>query len=233
MKSTITTYFNDFVHLIYPEACLSCSRELTSKERHVCSLCDTNLIETSHHLYEEPSDFDQLFWGRVVVSHTFAMYFFHKKSVIQTVLFQLKYKHSETVGTVFGKRIGKRFVNSVKYQQIQVLLPVPLHPRKEFVRGYNQSMALAVGISESSKIPVNDSLLKRNTNNSSQTRKSRFQRWDNVSSVFSVDPAIAKYTHVGIVDDVITTGSTVEALIISIRQHAPDIKISVITLAIT
>ncbi len=231
--TTISRYLKDFVHLIYPETCLVCDRELTSDERHLCSLCDAGLTETSFHLYEEASDFDKLFWGRVPVSNTFALYFFQKKSVIQTLMFQLKYKDSASIGTIFGKRIGKRLQTTPRYSGIEVLLPVPLHPKKQFIRGYNQSAALAEGITESTGIPTNSSLLKRNTNNSSQTRKGRFQRWDNVVSIFSVQPEIAQYKHVAIVDDVITTGSTVEALILSIREQAPDIQISVITLAIT
>lgn len=228
----IKNYFHDLVHLIYPEQCIVCESELTSNERHVCSLCDGDLIETSFHLYTEASDFDKIFWGRVQIDSTFAMYRFQKKSAIQKLLFQLKYKHGASVGQVFGKRIGKRLLNNEKYRGIEILLPVPLHPKKQFIRGYNQSMALAQGISESTGISISESLLKRNTNNSSQTRKGRFQRWDNVDSVFSVSEKIKAYNHIAIIDDVVTTGSTIEALIQSIRKIHPEVKISVITLAI-
>ena len=228
----VKNYFADLVHLIYPEQCVVCNCELTSSERHICSICDSSLIETSYHLYTEASDFDKIFWGRVQVDSTFAMYQFQKKSAIQKLLFQLKYRHGASVGQVFGKRIGRRILNNDKYAGIDVLLPVPLHPKKQFIRGYNQSAALANGISESTGIQISESLLKRNTNNSSQTRKGRFQRWENVDSVFSVHPKIRQYRHVAIIDDVVTTGSTVEALIQSIRKVHPEVKITVVTLAI-
>jgi len=230
---TLTKYWEDFLHLVYPEQCLVCETELTTSEQHICSLCDIQLTETSYHLFEEDSEFDKLFWGRIQVASTFALYYFQKKSVIQSLLSQLKYKHAASIGTVFGKRIGKRVSESEKYKGIEVLIPVPLHPMKEFQRGYNQSLALAIGIAETTNLPIDKEAFKRNSNNKSQTRKGRFQRWDNVDSIFTVTDSILQYNHIAIVDDVITTGSTVEALVHSIRAKKPDIQISVLTLAIT
>lgn len=232
-SATLSNSWKDFLHLVYPEQCLVCETELTTSEQHICSLCDIQLTETSYHLFEEASEFDKLFWGRIQVSSTFALYYFQKKSVIQSLLFQLKYKHAASIGVVFGKRMGKRIAESEKYQGVEVLMPVPLHPMKQFQRGYNQSLALAKGISETTNLPIDNETFKRNSNNKSQTRKSRFQRWDNVDSIFNVSDSIMKYYHIAIIDDVITTGSTVEALIYSIRAKKPDMRISVFTLAIT
>lgn len=231
-SAVVTSYISDIIHLIYPEQCFVCETELTTNEKHICSHCDTQLTETSFHLFEDASEFDKLFWGRINVDSTFALYYFQKKSVIQTLLFQFKYKHVESIGIVFGKRIGNRIIESEKYTSIEALIPVPLHPKKQFLRGYNQSLALTKGISESSGIPIDESVVKRKTNNSTQTKKDRFQRWDNVDSIFNVSNSIQDYKHVAIVDDVITTGSTVEALIHAIREKHPEVKISVITLAI-
>lgn len=234
MKTTdkLKVYFRDVLHLVYPEICLVCETELTVQESHVCSFCDSSFSETSYHLFQEPSPFDQLFWGRAPLESTFALYFFQKKSPVQSLLFALKYKHASNIGTVFGKRIGQRMLSVEKYNGIQQLIPVPLHPKKQFQRGYNQSEALAAGISDISKIPVATNLVQRTTHTSSQTRKNRFQRWDNVSSVFYVSKDLQALDHVAIVDDVVTTGSTVEAMIQAMRSVAPDLKISVITLAI-
>lgn len=231
-SAIVTSYISDLIHLVSPEQCFVCETELTNKEKHICSHCDTQLTETSFHLFKDASEFDKLFWGRINVHSTFALYYFQKKSVIQTLLFQFKYKHVESIGQIFGERIGKRLIESKKYNDVEVLLPVPLHPKKQFIRGYNQSFALAKGISESSDIPINESILKRNANNATQTRKDRFQRWENVDSIFNVSDALLSYNHVAIVDDVITTGSTVEALVHAIREKNPEINISVITLAI-
>lgn len=226
------SYINDLLHLIYPETCVSCEGELTGNEEHICSLCDSDLTETSYHLFEDDSAFDKLFWGRVDLASTFALYQFRKKSVIQRLLFQFKYRHTETIGTVFGKRIGSRIIVSEKFRGIEALLPVPLHRKKEFIRGYNQSLALAKGISTTTEIPVEKNLLKRLHNNTTQTKKDRFERWENVTSIFSVSSKIKQYNHVAIVDDVVTTGSTIEALARAIREVHPNIKISVLTLAI-
>jgi ComF family protein len=183
-------------------------------------------------LFEEASPFDKLFWGRVQLSHTFALFSFTKASVLQRLLFQFKYHHTQTIGTLFGNRIGNRISSVEKYQSIEVLLPVPLHPKKEFVRGYNQSLALAKGISETSNISVNVSLLKRKQNNTTQTKKDRFERWENVSSIFSVSSDIKKFNHLAIVDDVVTTGSTIEAIVHAIREEHPEVEISILTMAI-
>jgi len=226
------TQLGDFFHLIYPEKCVSCEGELTGNEGHICSICEADLTETSYHLTEEATSFDKLFWGRVNLSTTFALYQFRKKSVIQSLLFQFKYRHTEDIGKEFGGRMGKRIKTSEKYAGIECLLPVPLHQKKEFVRGYNQSLALAKGISETAGIKVESQFLKRVQNNATQTKKDRFDRWENVASVFLVSENIKKYNHVAIVDDVVTTGSTIEALVRAIKSVHPDIQISVLTLAI-
>lgn len=222
----------DLLHLIYPAACISCKNELTGNEAHICSICDADLTETSYHLFEEASPFDKLFWGRVKLSHTFALFSFTKGSVLQRLLFEFKYHHTQTIGSVFGARIGNRITSVRKYESIEILLPVPLHPKKEFVRGYNQSLALAKGISKTSGIPIDTKSLKRQHNNATQTKKDRFDRWENVSTVFHVSDEIKRYRHVAIVDDVVTTGSTLEALAHAIRAVHPEVEISVLTIAI-
>ncbi len=220
------------MHLIYPEKCISCESELTGNEAHICSICDADLTETSYHLFEEASPFDKLFWGRVKLSSTFALFSFTKGTVLQRLLFQFKYHYTQTIGTLFGARIGTRISSVSKYNSIEVLLPVPLHPKKEFVRGYNQSLALANGISTTTNLPVDSKTLRRKLNNATQTKKDRFDRWENVSSVFAVSEEIKKYKHVAIVDDVVTTGSTIEALVHAIRKVHPEVEISVLTMAI-
>lgn len=229
---TRSSIFRDLVHLIYPSTCVSCGNELTGNEVHICSICDDDLTETSYHLFEAPTPFDKLFWGRVELNSTFALFSFTKGSVLQRLLFQFKYHHTQTIGTLFGERIGFRISSVSKYDSIDVLLPVPLHSKKEFTRGYNQSLALANGISKATNLLVDTKVLKRQRNNSTQTKKDRFDRWDNVSSVFSVSDEIKKYKHVAIVDDVVTTGSTIEALVRAIQKIHPEVEISILTLAI-
>lgn len=176
---------------------------------------------------------DQLFWGRQTVKKTYAHFYFKKGGGIQRLLFSLKYGKNTRLGIYLGEEIGNSVKDILIRHNVDALIPVPLHPKRQFKRGYNQSLLLAKGINNIISIPIAKSLVKRNTNNRTQTGKSRFERWDNVSSIFEIDKRqLQKLNHIAIVDDVITTGSTVEALIAEIRSVAPDIDISVVTLAL-
>lgn len=222
----------DFMHLIYPENCLVCAVELSQKEQQICSLCSSDLRETNFHLFKEPSPMDQLFWGRAEVSGTYAHLFFEKKSSTQRILFQLKYKHNAALGKYFGQIIGKRISTMEIFSSAAILLPVPLHPKKAFIRGYNQSEMIAQGIAETSGIPVDSSIIERSKTGQTQTKKNRFERWENVQSTYRVKSTLKSYKHVVLIDDVITTGSTLEVIIQNLRFHKPDLQISVVTLAI-
>jgi competence protein ComFC len=227
------SFLKDLEHLIYPSICLACENELAISEKNICSICDNNLIRTSFHLYNEPTDTDKLFWGRVKLKRTYSHFYFKKDSSIQKVLFNLKYKNDFSIGAFFGKEIGKSLATIEEFKTADALIPVPLHFKKEFIRGYNQSFAISIGISEEIEVPVKSNYAKRVEHTSTQTRKSRFQRWDNVNSIFSIHTSIKKLKHVVLVDDVVTTGSTLEALVRSIKEVAPEIEVSIVTLAIT
>lgn len=225
-------FFHDIAHVIFPKKCVACSGELSVNEHYLCSICYSALRPTRFHLYEDPTPFDKLFWGRVQVESTYAHYYFDKKSPIQSLLFTLKYDNGELLGTFYGREIGSQLKDTSFFSTESVLIPVPLHPKKEFLRGYNQSLCLAKGISSVCDVRLDPKCVKRNENNSTQTRKNRFQRWDNVEGIFLVKDTIASYKHIVLVDDVITTGSTLESLIQQIKSSYPDLRISVITLAI-
>lgn len=209
-----------------------CEAELSSHDEHICSFCEQDLERTYFESVQEPTPMDQLFWGRQQVASTYAHYYFKKNAGTQKLLFQLKYGKNAQLGVALGESIGLAIQNNSKYA-FDVLVPVPLHKKRQFQRGYNQSEQVALGIQNKTLIPVDTRLIKRKANNKSQTGKSRFERWDNVESIFNVDPKkLRSIQHLAIVDDVITTGSTVESLINEIRRVNKDIKISVVTLAI-
>ncbi len=222
----------DLSHLVYPEGCLICDRELSAQEKHICSFCQEQISYTDYQLYQDDTDMDKLFWGRVQVYSTYAHIHFKKNAASQKILFNLKYKDGSPLGYYFGQEIGNRLLGVDKFKSCDLIVPVPLHHKKAFIRGYNQSEMIADGISTIMDAPVIVDLAKRTKHSSTQTKKNRFQRWDNVSEIFKVDPKIQKYNHVMLVDDVITTGATMESLIKSIQNCAPDIRISVVTLAI-
>lgn len=220
-------------HLIYPETCLICDGELTSNERSICSFCSPDLEYTYFERYSEPTELDKLFWGRVQIQHTYSLLYFRKERSTQQILHALKYKHSPQVGVEFGRIIGRSLKSSALAKDIDLLVPVPLHPRKEFQRGYNQSEELANGISDVLSIPVDNSFLKKSIHTGSQTKKGRFDRWDNVSHVFRIGKKKNHPTHIAIVDDVITTGATLESIVRTVQKNYPDIRVSIISLALT
>lgn len=224
--------FEDISHLIFPNRCLSCEKELSRNDAQLCAFCSAELTLTNFHTFTGPSPMDKLFWGRVEICATYAHLYFEKGKTVQDVLFSLKYKNNKSIGTYFGKEIGVRIKQIDKLKSLDAIIPVPLHPKKEFIRGYNQSEAIAKGISESSEIPLHLNLLKRAIHSQSQTKKDRFQRWDNVSGIFKVNPAIKQFQHIALVDDMITTGSTIESMIQAVQKENPAVSVSVITLAI-
>ena len=224
---------HDFRHLIFPQKCLSCEIELTGAETTICSLCKTNFTETNFHLSEEPTMMDKIFWGRVQIHKTFALFFFEKEKTAQKILFQLKYKNNQKVGHHFGQEIAKRLQLNPEFDDADVFIPVPLHPKKEFIRGYNQSAALACGVTQELGVPMDVKSLKRVQHGKSQTSKSRMERWMSIQSTFQIKSTIKQYKHIVLVDDVITTGSTIEVIASSILDKHPSAKISVVTLAIT
>ena len=225
----------DLLHLVYPESCLSCNCELTSGTQHLCHLCEMDLRYTYFENFTEPTPLDKLFWGRVSLASTCALLNFEQDSGTQKILHAIKYKGKKELAEEMGERFGRKLLtNPAKYDSIDALIPIPLHPKKRFIRGYNQSELIADGLSKSMKIPAITDFLTKGTHTKSQTTKNRFMRWDNVSDVFHISPE--KYTHlkhIALVDDVVTTGSTLEACIKIIAEALPELKISVLSLAVT
>lgn len=128
--------------------------------------------------------------------------------------------------------MGTTILKSNKYKTIEALIPVPIHPQKRFLRGYNQSELLAEGMATILEIPILRDVVLKKANNASQTRKNRFLRWDNASEQFCIGKKDIPYRHVAIVDDVITTGATLEAMAQLLRSHYPDLQISLLSFAI-
>jgi ComF family protein len=219
-------------HLIFPEKCRVCASELAPKDVLLCPFCMIDLDLTHFEKYTEPCAVDKLFWGRVPIQLAYAHLFYRKGGSTQHILHELKYAYNGQIGRVFGKQIGNILRDHEKWLEVDFLVPVPIHPKKEFSRGYNQSARIADGISASIGIPVITLGLKKVKHTASQTRKGRFLRWDNVSNNFSLTVNNDFHgKHIAFVDDVITTGATLESLIRTVLDKYPDIRISVISLA--
>jgi len=222
--------FDDFLSLIYPQICLACGKSLFKYETCICTLCLYHLPKTNFHL-EEDNQVSRLFWGKVSVHSAASLYFFYKGGRVQQLMHHLKYKGNKEIGVFLGNYYGKELIKSPLFNSASYIIPVPMHPKKEKKRGYNQSEIIALGLSQSMKIPIDKKTLIKTSKTETQTRKSRFSRWENVKEVFEVKDAVHLINkHILLVDDVITTGSTLESCIFKLMQ-VEGIKISVVSLA--
>jgi ComF family protein len=174
---------------------------------------------------------EQLFWGKVRIEHACALFFFGKGSRYRNLLHKLKYNGKTEIGVEMGRRLGMELKNAPLYQTIQTIIPVPLHPKKQRKRGYNQSEQIARGIAEVTGWSIDNKSVTRKIFTDTQTRKTRLERWKNVAEVFTVTQAEALTgKHVLLVDDVITTGATIEACAQQLL-HIDNCKVSVAALA--
>jgi len=229
----IYSLFRDFNHLIFPEKCLHCEGELIENENHVCDFCRSDISYTFFENLNGPNEMDKLFWGRIPVESSYALMYFKEKTVSQTMLHALKYQNNYKIGVYLGEIIGSNMEKSNRFATIDALIPVPIHPKKKFTRGYNQAEILSHGIANRIKIPVLTKLTIKTKHTESQTRKSMAERWMNSSQIFQAEKSVESYKHIAIVDDVLTTGATLEHLTKAILEQNKDIKISLITLALT
>ncbi|TKG93404.1 ComF family protein [Puteibacter caeruleilacunae] len=209
MKSS--NLLNSFIDLIFPRTCPGCGKRLLIHEKGICTHCLFHLPKTNF-IINEDNPVAQSFWGRAYLQHAAAYIYFQKGSIVQHMMHQLKYHNNTEIGIQLGKKYGAELAKSSLFTNIDCIIPVPLHRKRLRKRGYNQSSCIARGISSALEIPVMEKVLIRGTNSASQTKKRRYERWDNVKTIFQVEnPEIIKHKHVLLVDDIITTGATLEA----------------------
>ena len=221
---------NDLLDLIYPKCCAGCKEPLISGEKLICSSCLIELPITEHYKQSDNPVF-KLFMGRVTVKSASAFLHFEKGGIVQQMMHNLKYQGQQDLGVYLGRMMGISLKNWSLLSTIDYIIPVPLHPGKLARRGYNQSELLARGLSETTGIPVLTESLVRVANNATQTRKSRFERWENVASIFEINRSeLIEHKHLLLIDDVITTGATAEACI-SKLLGIEGVQVSLLTLA--
>ncbi|QHS61792.1 ComF family protein [Chitinophaga agri] len=206
MKSLLSS----LLHLFFPHTCEGCSMELTQTEAILCLRCHRRLPFTGfQHITGNPVE--KIFMGRTPVAHATATCYYRKGSLLQQLIYQFKYKQREDIAAHLGRQMGLALQQSHWLYETDCVVPVPIHPSKMRQRGYNQAAVLASGINAVTRQPVFD-VLTRNHHSSSQTSKGRLLRWENVSASFSLQhDTDLKDRHVLLVDDVITTGATIEA----------------------
>lgn len=230
LTTRIKELMEDFLSLVYPNICICCDEPMVKQEKIICSNCNIDLPRTYFHLLEN-NPIEQLFWGRVPIEKATSYFLFQKGSRYQKLLHYLKYKGLREIGVEMGKRFAAELQQNSYFENTDVIVPVPLHPKKERKRGYNQSLAIAEGLAFNLKKELEPDNLYRKHYSETQTRKGRFERWENVSDLFDVrEPDRFSNKHVLLVDDVVTTGSTLEACTQALQKYSP-VKVSIATLA--
>jgi len=210
--------FQELIGLLFPNLCGGCGVNMYHGESFLCSKCLYTIPYTDYHLYPDNKVAKQ-FWGRVPLNAAMALLYFTKGGKVQNIIHNLKYKNQTGLGIKLGKLIGDRLNSAPDYIDIDLIIPVPLHKKRERSRGYNQSELIARGISASLNISVNSKLLIRTITTDTQTKKGRYMRFENMKTVFSIkNSEILAGKHVLLVDDVITTGATIEACAIELHK---------------
>jgi ComF family protein len=191
--------------------------------------CYAGLPRTCFH-HDPENEVAQMFWGRIPVERATSFMYFVKGSRYQQILHELKYNGQRQIGPAMGRMFGSELKNT-PFSTAEIIIPVPLHPSKLKKRGYNQSELIALGIGEVLHLPVETAMISRTADTRSQTHKSRYERWENVRYIFHCgNPEALKDKHVLLVDDVITTGATLEACATCLVP-VEGIKISMVSLA--
>ncbi len=219
------------VHLFYPTLCEGCNRPLISGEIVLCLECEDMLPLTNYHAQNNNETTLRLA-GRVPFVRASSFAFFTEDSLLQHLMHGLKYKGKKNIGTYLGTQLAQSLNTTDWLSDINVIIPVPLHPSKEALRGFNQSTVIAKAIGKSTGIPISDQILIRTRETDSQTKKTRSERTANMQGAFSLSEATSlNGKHILLLDDVLTTGATIEACAAAFSA-IPDLKISVVTIGI-
>jgi len=223
-------WLDGFLFLLYPDTCINCKKVLNQYENYLCRKCINKLPLTRFELRKD-NPVAQTFWGRIPINFATSVYHYRKGETLQKLISRLKYQNTPKIGIALGQLAGKVLIKTQIQPEINYLIPVPLHPKRKHQRGYNQCEMIANGISTILNIPVETTLLKRHILNPSQTKKGRYERWENVEGIFKVSgnskPLYNK--HILIIDDIITTGATLEACCSALTK-IPGVTISVLTI---
>lgn len=223
-------YLADFISLLFPELCPACGTGLVAHEQIICTDCLYNLPFTNFHLQADNVVARQ-FWGKINIEGAYALYYFSKGGKVQNLMHHFKYKGMRQIGNALGNIAGSQLMANDKFATTDYIIPVPLHKSRLQERGYNQSTCFAEGLAEKLNGTIEEHNLIRTRATQTQTHRSRFERFENMQEVFAVkDPERLKGKHVLLVDDIVTTGSTLEACAIPLLQ-IEGLKLSIATIA--
>jgi ComF family protein len=222
--------FHHLLGILFPKLCIGCNRSLLKNEEAICTSCVYDLPRTHYHAQKD-NPLEKTFWGRVPIERAFSFLYFKKGNITQRILHELKYKGDKELGTLIGRMYASELKDHI--QPVDAVVAIPLHSSKLRKRGYNQSDLFAEGLAQQLNITNMSASVTRKMATETQTKKSRFERWENVAEVFEIKhPEAFTRKHILLVDDVVTTGATIEACATALLQ-VPFCKISVASIAIT
>lgn len=231
MENTLRTWLLSCLHLFFPRQCVVCGAPLQEGEDVVCIKCNMDMPRTNFHLRKD-NPVERIFWGKLPLERATSYFFYHKGSDFRRILYQLKYGGRKDVGETMGRFMAQELLTSDFFRGVDVIIPVPLHPRKKRIRGYNQSECIARGIATVTGLPLDIASVVRGKHTETQTRKSTYERWENVEGIFHLSHLEGfAGKHVLLVDDVLTTGATTTACA-DVFQGMEGVRISILTLAV-
>jgi ComF family protein len=205
------TVFHSLLHLFFPQTCAGCGSDILARDQLLCLHCIDRLPHTGFHRFAG-NPVEKIFWGRLPIACATSFLYFTKSSLLQHLVHQFKYNGKSEIGQYIGRSMGEVLREASRFEAIDALVPLPLYAARERKRGYNQSGVLCDGIAEILQVPVLKNVITRKSATETQTRKGRSERWTNIAGRFELlHPEAVQGKHVLLVDDVITTGATLEA----------------------
>lgn len=220
------------LNLFFPKVCVGCKNVLMHQEKILCVTCLHDLPVTNLHS-NDSKVISNIFYGNAVLEHATALFYFPKQGVVRQLIHQLKYKRQENISAYLGEWLGIELSESGYYNDVDVIVPVPLHKNRMKTRGYNQVAGFGKELALNLNAQYNDTTLVRVKNTASQTVKDRLTRWKNVQTIFEVSELKSlQGKHILLVDDVITTGATIKACVAELNK-IPDVKLSLAVMAYT
>lgn len=224
--------FDNILHIFLPDICLSCENILTNQEKAICTICNHNLPFTNFS-NKKNNLLEKSFYGRLKINDATALLFYRKKGIVQNLIYNLKYKGHQEIGILFGKWLSDNMIESNRFKNIDIIVPIPLHKNRLKTRGYNQVDKFGEQLALKLKTHYVKNILIRKSATKTQTHKQRTERWFNVSEIFSItDKSVFENKHILLIDDIITTGATIEACCNELLK-CNNIEISIAVMAYT
>ena len=231
MLKTITSALNDFSHLLFPHNCIGCGTDVLQNDAVLCAKCFDELPYTGF-LQQPDNPVEKIFFGRIKAEQAGSLLYFTKNSIVQSLVFALKYKGDKEAGFFLGRLLGMELLQCRRFDDIDAIVPLPLNEKKEKMRGYNQALVIAEGMQREWDKPILKNVIRKQFTET-QTKKGRTARWQNMEDVFEVKNEHGiKGKHLLVIDDVVTTGASLEACAAAILK-TPGVKISFATVAYT